>query len=47
MREHGVPNYPDPTFTGNAHGITVSSGGTGINPRSPAFQQAEKICGGG
>ncbi len=47
MREHGVPNFPDPTVTGNAQGITVSSGGgTGINPRSPAFQQAEKICGG-
>jgi hypothetical protein len=55
MREHGVPNYPDPTITGNGnghghgHGITTSSGGpgAGINPQSPAFQQAQKICGGG
>jgi hypothetical protein len=45
MREHGVPNFPDPAVTGNGHGITVSSGGPGINLRSPAFQQAEKTCG--
>jgi hypothetical protein len=44
MRRHGVPNFPDPTFSGGAQGITVSSGGRGINPRSPAFQQAQKIC---
>jgi hypothetical protein len=44
MRRHGVPNFPDPTFTGNGQGITVRSGGAGINPRSPAFQQAQKIC---
>lgn len=47
MREHGVPNYPDPTITGNGQGIQSSSGGAGISARSPAFQQAEKICGGG
>jgi hypothetical protein len=45
MREHGVPNFPDPIVTGNGHGITTSSGGAGIDLRSPAFQQAEKICG--
>jgi hypothetical protein len=44
MREHGVPNFPDPTVTGHANGITERSGGGGSNPRSPAFQQAEKIC---
>jgi hypothetical protein len=45
MREHGVPNFPDPTVTGNGHGITQSSGGgAGTNPRSPAFQQAQKVC---
>jgi hypothetical protein len=43
MREHGVPNFPDPTFTSSG-GIAESSGGGGINPRSPAFQQAQKIC---
>jgi hypothetical protein len=47
MGEHGVPNYPDPTVTGNGQGITSRSGGAGINAQSPAFQQAQKICGGG
>jgi hypothetical protein len=47
MREHGVPNFPDPTITSNGHGISQRSGGAGIDPRSPAFQQAEKICGDG
>jgi hypothetical protein len=48
MRAHGVPNFPDPVVTGNGNGITVGSGGpgAGMNPQSPAFQQAEKICGG-
>jgi len=44
MRQHGVPDFPDPSFTGNAQGITVLSGGTGIDPRSPAFQRAQRIC---
>lgn len=38
MRSHGVTNFPDPT----GHGINI--GGTGINPRSPAFQTAQTIC---
>jgi hypothetical protein len=42
MRDHGVPNYPDPTFSGG--GMSQSLGGPGLNPRSPAFQQAQKIC---
>jgi hypothetical protein len=45
MRRHGVPNFPDPTFHGSAQGITVGSGGAGIDPRSPAFQHAQKACG--
>jgi hypothetical protein len=47
MREHGVPNFPDPTITSNGHGISQRSGGAGIDPRSPAFQQPQKLCGGG
>jgi hypothetical protein len=47
MREHGVPNFPDPVITVNGDGISQASGGAGINPQSPAFQQAQKICGGG
>ncbi|MGP0034494.1 MAG: hypothetical protein ACLP4R_07985 [Solirubrobacteraceae bacterium] len=44
MRRHGVPNFRDPTFSSEGGGIAVSSGGPGMNPRSPAFQQAERIC---
>ena len=42
MREHGVPDFPDPIFD--------SSGGAQIritkelNPESPAFQKAIKAC---
>jgi len=38
MRAHGVTNFPDP----NGRGINI--GGTGINPRSPAFQAAQRTC---
>jgi hypothetical protein len=44
MRQHGVPNFPDPTVSSIGGAIVQSSGGIGINPRSPAFQQAQKIC---
>lgn len=39
MRSHGVPNFPDPSHGGG--GIQL---GPGINPQSPAFQAAQKIC---
>jgi hypothetical protein len=47
MRKHGVPNFPDPTFPtgGGAGGIRIA--GPGINPQSPAFQNAAKACGDG
>jgi hypothetical protein len=40
MRSHGVPNFPDP---GSGGGIQIGSG-SGINPSSPAFQQAQSTC---
>lgn len=40
MRSHGVPNFPDP---GSGGAIQIGSG-SGINPRSPAFQSAQKAC---
>ena len=46
MREHGVPDRPDPTITATGQGIHDSSGGSGLNPQSPAFRETEKICGG-
>jgi hypothetical protein len=42
MREHGVPDYPDPTFPASG-GISIQTG-PGVNPQSPTFRQAEKAC---
>ncbi len=49
MRAHGVPSFPDPIFpTGSGGARKASSPGpTGVNPSSPAFQQAVSKCGGG
>jgi hypothetical protein len=45
MRSHGVPNFPDPTFSGGGVGITIHGGrGTGLDPQSPKFQAAQKAC---
>jgi hypothetical protein len=41
MRTHGVPNFPDPQFSGG--GVEVRLGG-GLDPSSPAFQAAQKAC---
>jgi hypothetical protein len=43
MREHGVPNFPDPIFP---PGGGVEMQFQGLNPNSPAFQHASKVCGG-
>jgi hypothetical protein len=52
MRSHGVPNFPDPKVTSGpgGHGIAVQIGGPGVggvgklNPGSPAFTNAQKVC---
>lgn len=44
MRTHGVPTFPDPTFPSSG-GSSVSL--AGLNPQSPAFVRAERICGRG
>ena len=44
MRTHGVPNYPDPKFSGGGVSQSVNAGPGGVNPQSPAFQQAQKDC---
>ena len=41
MRKHGVPNFPDPGFSGGQ----LNAGLAGVNPRSPAFEQAAAACG--
>jgi hypothetical protein len=43
MREHGVPNYPDPTFPASG-GIELTIP-PGVNVSSPAYKQAEAVCG--
>ena len=42
MRAHGVPNFPDPTFSSGHAGPPP-----GINPQSPAFRSAASRCGAG
>jgi hypothetical protein len=47
MRSHGVPNFPDPSVQSGPNGgigIKLGGPGSGINPQSPAFQAAQKLC---
>lgn len=44
MRTHGVPNFPDPKFPSS--GGIIEAVGLGVNPSSPAFEDATKACGG-
>jgi len=43
MREHGVPNYPDPTYK-DGREIPPSIADPAIDPASPAFSAASKTC---
>jgi hypothetical protein len=43
MREHGVPNYPDPTYQ-DGHLVPPSIANPAVNPASPAFGAASKAC---
>jgi hypothetical protein len=40
IRSHGVPNFPDPTFSGG--GVHIEH--QGLNERSPAFKAAVQSC---
>jgi hypothetical protein len=40
IRSHGIPNFPDPTFSGG--GVHVSQ--KGINLHSPQVRAAEEAC---
>jgi hypothetical protein len=49
MRSHGVPDFPDPKISSNGNGSSVSLGlhsgsGSDLNPRSRAFQAAQRDC---
>jgi hypothetical protein len=45
MRKHGVPTFPDPTFSGGGAELHLTPS-SGIDPNSPAFKSAQATCGG-
>jgi hypothetical protein len=44
MRSHGEPNFPDPQFGAGGRVSLRISAGSGLDPRSPQFQAAQKAC---
>jgi hypothetical protein len=46
MRAHGVPNFPDPTFETGGGGALKIGSARQLDPQSPAFQTAARICNG-
>ena len=44
MRTHGLPNFPDPVFGSGGKVELRVTPQEGINPSSPAFQQAQAAC---
>jgi hypothetical protein len=44
MRAHGVPSYPDPSYSGNGRLSEKPLSTYGINADSPAVQRALKAC---
>lgn len=44
MRAHGLTNFPDPQFNGGGGRLMFRAGGSGLDPNSPAFKQAQAAC---
>jgi hypothetical protein len=44
MREHGIENFPDPTFGENGRAELRIDKATGVDPDDPDFKEAEKAC---
>ena len=45
MRSHGVPDFPDPSFSGGGVTMKLKGGkGSDLNPQSPAFRAAQTAC---
>jgi hypothetical protein len=45
MRRHGVPDFPDPDFSGGGIGVRIHiQAGGDLNPQSPVFQAAQQAC---
>jgi hypothetical protein len=41
IRSHGIPNFPDPTFSGGGVHLARTAG---VNPHSPQVRAAEEAC---
>lgn len=41
IRSHGIPNFPDPTFSGGGVHLPKTAG---LDPRSPQIRAAEEAC---
>jgi hypothetical protein len=45
MRSHGVPDFPDPSFSGGGAQLSLrGTPGSDLNPNSPRFQAAQTAC---
>jgi hypothetical protein len=44
MRDHGIANFPDPTFDEHGGAQITFKRGSGFNPDSAKFKAAEKAC---
>ncbi len=44
MREHGIENFPDPTFGENGGAQIRIGKGSGIDPDDPDFKEAQEAC---
>jgi hypothetical protein len=44
MRDHGITDYPDPTFEGGGVSISIGGAGSDIDPGSATFQAAQSAC---
>lgn len=45
MRSHGVPDFPDPTFSGGHISMQIKGGpGSDLDPSSPKFKAAQEAC---
>jgi hypothetical protein len=44
MREHGVENFPDPTFGEDGRPELMIEKNSGIDPKSQEFREAEEAC---
>jgi hypothetical protein len=44
MRSHGLPKFPDPTFSADGGVSLRIQRNSGLDPRSPQFKAAEEAC---